>query len=222
VPEPGSSLLHPSGSLEATIAHRLHQPSFTTSLCTGTETADKSNGCIAMVMGNAYRENETLIYDHLHRRSKKSEGLENYPENVVECHEQFTQKIMESSHAKVEVVYGRQVQARVLHSGLKTTAIPLWGSFANIFSISYTKATLKTSSQVTAFGKFCYSPLILNECFTNAKVAKLPFDKIEFLKQPCGLPMQQSPFKLTITSQAMTRICSICQPTRAISSRKTL
>lgn len=85
-----------------------------------------------MVMGNAYRENETLIYDHLHRRSKKSEGLENYPENVVECHEQFTQKIMESSHARVEVVYGRQVQARVLHLGLKITAIPLWGSFANI------------------------------------------------------------------------------------------
>ena len=82
--------------------------------------------------GNAYRENETLIYDHLHRRSKKSEGLENYPENVVECHEQFTQKIMESLHAKVEVVYGRQVQARVLHSGLKITAIPLWGGFANI------------------------------------------------------------------------------------------
>jgi hypothetical protein len=81
-----------------------------------------------MVMGNAYRENETLIYDHLHRWSKKSEGLENYPENVVECHEQFTQKIMESSHAKVEVVYGRQVQARVLHSGPKITAIPLWGS----------------------------------------------------------------------------------------------
>ena len=68
-----------------------------------------------------------------------------------------------------------------------------------LFSISYTKTTSKTSSQVTAFGKFCYSPLILNECFTNAKVAKLPFDKIEFLKQPCGSPMQQSPFKLTIT-----------------------
>ena len=80
----------------------------------------------------------------------------------------------------------------------------------------------ETSSQVTASGKFCYSPLILNECFTNAKVAKLPFDKIEFLKRPCGSPMQQSPFKLTLPSQAMARICSICQPTRAISSRKTL
>lgn len=85
-----------------------------------------------MVMGNAYRENETLIYDHLNRWSRKSEGLENYPENVVEYYEQFTQKIMESSHAKVEVVYGRQVQARVLHSGPKITAILLWGSFANI------------------------------------------------------------------------------------------
>ena len=85
-----------------------------------------------MIMENAYRENETLIYDHLHRRSKKSEGLENYPENVVECHEQFIQKIMESSHARIEAVYGRQVQVRVLHSGPKITAIPLWGSFANI------------------------------------------------------------------------------------------
>ncbi|KAF2183111.1 hypothetical protein K469DRAFT_213507 [Zopfia rhizophila CBS 207.26] len=86
-PEPGSSLLLPSGSLEATLAHRLNRPSFTTTLRTGTETADRSNGCIAMVMGNAYRENETLIYDHLHRRSRKSDGLESFPENhgVITC-----------------------------------------------------------------------------------------------------------------------------------------
>ena len=99
MPEPGSSLLHPSGSLEATIAHRLRQPSFTTSLCTGTETADKSNGCIAMVMGNACRENETLIYDHLHRRSKKSEGLENYPENLVECHERLKTTLKQAARS---------------------------------------------------------------------------------------------------------------------------
>lgn len=130
--EPESSLLIPSGSLEATLAHRLNQPSLTTTLRTGTGTADRSNECIAMVMGNVYRENKTLTYDHLHRRSKKSDGLERFPEKVVECHEHTTQKIVELSHVTVEVPYGRHIQARVLQSGLQLTAIPLWDSFTNI------------------------------------------------------------------------------------------
>ena len=40
--------------------------------------ADMTNGCIAMLMGTAFKKDSTLIYDQLHRRSADSEGLKNY------------------------------------------------------------------------------------------------------------------------------------------------
>lgn len=83
-------------------------------------------------MGNAYREGETLMYDHLHRRSMNSEGLDAYPENVLYTHENFTYGIMESSAAKVDIVYGKRVQNRILQR-MKMTSIPLWGPFEGVF-----------------------------------------------------------------------------------------
>ena len=85
---------------------RDEEHAWTTSAPASTEVADKANLCIAMVMANALRERETLMYDHLHRRSKRSEGLRTYPENVLHVYEEFTHRIIESSAAKVEVIYG--------------------------------------------------------------------------------------------------------------------
>ncbi|PSN62689.1 hypothetical protein BS50DRAFT_591954 [Corynespora cassiicola Philippines] len=135
-PELGSTLVCPSGSLDSAIAHHLHQPSFSTRFRSTGHTADSSNGCISMVMGGAYRKNHTLIYDHLHRRSARSEGLEEYPSAVLRAHETFTFDIMKSSAAKVEIVYGLHVQKRLLDpKRLKTTILPLWGAFAGIFLV---------------------------------------------------------------------------------------
>lgn len=83
-------------------------------------------------MGNAFRKGDTLIYDYLHRRSRRSEGLTTYPTNVLNAHEEFTRRILESSAAKVEIVYGKAVQKRILET-MKTTVIPLWGHFQGVF-----------------------------------------------------------------------------------------
>ena len=83
-------------------------------------------------MDNACREGETLIYDHLHRRSKNSEGLATYPENVLHTHEDFTYRIMESSAAKVDIVYGKPMQNWILQR-IKMTSILLWGPFEGVF-----------------------------------------------------------------------------------------
>jgi hypothetical protein len=106
-------LVKPSGSLLSPLTHPLNQPSFTTSLTENGETADKSNGYIAMVMGIAFQAGETLIYDQLHRRRATSEGLEEYPPKIIRQHEDFTMKILESSEAKVEVIYGAIVRDRL-------------------------------------------------------------------------------------------------------------
>jgi hypothetical protein len=44
----------------------------------------------------------------------RAEGLDTYPENVLEVHENFTSRVMESSAAKVEIVYGKPVRNRIL------------------------------------------------------------------------------------------------------------
>lgn len=77
-----------------------------------------------MLMGNAFKENETLLIDDLHRRSAKSESYATYPKEVIACHERFTQDICESSTAKVEIIYGVHVQKRVLKRW-KITPLPL-------------------------------------------------------------------------------------------------
>jgi hypothetical protein len=49
-------LVKVSGSLQSPIAHHAHQPSFTTLQPRNAETADETNPCIAMLMGNAFEE----------------------------------------------------------------------------------------------------------------------------------------------------------------------
>ncbi|KAL8745041.1 MAG: hypothetical protein Q9190_002790 [Brigantiaea leucoxantha] len=133
-PERLSSLVSPSGSLDSIIAHHLQQPSFTTDALSGGETADPSNGCIAMVMGNAFRRGETLLFDHLHRRDSESEGLKTYPQDVIRAHEDFTWYLMAFSAAKVEIVYGRVVQERILKK-MECTVLPLWARFSGVLLI---------------------------------------------------------------------------------------
>ena len=130
-PEKFSCLVPPSGSLDSIIAHHLHQPLFTTDRLNKGDTADYSNGCIAMVMGNAFRQGESLLFDHLHRRSIKSKGLEQYPQTVIDAHEEFTRQLMASSAAKVEIVYGRIVQRRILQT-MSCDILPLWGPINEI------------------------------------------------------------------------------------------
>jgi len=85
-------------------------------------------------MGNAFQEGHTLIFDHIHRRDSKSEGLEVYPEEVIRCHEDFTQQICESMVAKVEVVYGDKIQKRILNNRKSEyTILPLWDWLEGVF-----------------------------------------------------------------------------------------
>ncbi len=122
--ELGSNLVQPSGSLDALLVHHLHQPSFATSVPPSAEVADKTNPCLAMVMGNAYRGGDTLIYDYLYRRSRKSEGFATYPQNVLKTHVDFTYRLLALSATKVEIVYKKPAQRHMLQA-MKITGISL-------------------------------------------------------------------------------------------------
>ena len=130
-PEKDSCLVSPSGSLDSNISHHLHQPSFTTKSVSSENIAEPSNGCIAMVMGNAFEEGESLLFDHIHRRAHTSDGLITYPESIIMLHENFTRRIIGSSAAKVEIVYGDIIQSRILHT-MRGVILPLWGQFSGV------------------------------------------------------------------------------------------
>jgi hypothetical protein len=113
-PEDGSDFVKPSGSPDSLIANHLNQPSMKRSAFGSEETADPSNGCTAMLMKHDAFGPNTLMYDHLHRRSIDCEDINNYPSQVLHVHEDFSKRIMASSSAKVELVYGQKVRDRIL------------------------------------------------------------------------------------------------------------
>ena len=118
----------------STLAHYLNEPSFTSDNISNGETADLTNGCIAMIMSNAFRRGHTMIFDHLHRRSVRSEGLKEYPRLITERHETFTRQICESIEAKVVIIYGSKLQRRVLEdTNLNFTVLPLWDWLEGVF-----------------------------------------------------------------------------------------
>lgn len=74
-----------------------------------------------MVMGNTYAQN-TLVFDHIHRRDAQSEGIQHYPQRPVGSHEDYTRDIAQSMEAKVEEstkksLHFFSVQKHQLHRG---------------------------------------------------------------------------------------------------------
>jgi len=92
-----SLLVKPSGLTILTLAYYLHEPSYTTSRIANGEIADMTSGCLAMIIGNAFGKDETPVFDHIHRRSDQSRGLEEYPTQIIDCHKAFTRQILESN-----------------------------------------------------------------------------------------------------------------------------
>jgi hypothetical protein len=160
-------LVRPSGSLNAPLAHHLNQPSFTTIQSENGETADQTNGCIAMVMGNVYNT-ETLLFDHVHRREATSEAIKQYPSEILAHHENFTRSIMESMRAKAEVVWGLKVQQRLIET-YRFEVLPLWGDFEGVVALlSY------ESNYRNADSRFTFRRLILLPCHPQAMFYQRP------------------------------------------------
>lgn len=132
IERPKEELVPASGNLlAALLAHRLHNPSFTTTkVCNGI-TADSSNPCTALVMANGFDDN-TIMIDHVVRREVKDPFVY-YPEDILACHEQHLSMVRNQMIAPVEVVYGvptwKRTQ-RYLQGRLQP--FDLWGSYKGI------------------------------------------------------------------------------------------
>ena len=102
-------------------------------------------------MGNAYGAEHTVMFDHLHRRSADSEGIETYSPKVLAVHEEFT-RIEESLHAKVAIVYGEKVQKRILNNQHRQfVALPLWDWLDGIVLIAESESGFDNQVQGEVF-----------------------------------------------------------------------
>lgn len=80
-----------------------------------------------------FRKIKLLIYDQILRRDEKSDGLQKYPEDIIQCHETFVQSVLESSEAKVEIVHGVLVRERIFQEqSFNFDVLPLWGEFKGV------------------------------------------------------------------------------------------
>ena len=80
-----------------------------------------------------FRKIKLLIYDQILRRDEKSDGLQKYPEDIIQCHETFVRSVREFSEAKVEIVHAILVRERIFQQqSFNFDVLPLWGDFKGV------------------------------------------------------------------------------------------
>jgi hypothetical protein len=82
------------------------------------------------------------MFDHILRQDEKSEGLKDYPPQVLQAHEDFAYGILAPTHSVVVVVvvvvvvYGSHVQERILRSQrIKKTVVSIWGEYSDVLLV---------------------------------------------------------------------------------------
>lgn len=129
-PRRKDELVPPSGSLKWPIAHHLHNPSFQTLTPHDGETEDATTSCVWLIIANNFVPGKTLIFDHLSRR-ESIDGLQVYPQTILDIHETWLSKIRSNMAAKVEVVYGKKVRNRMSQI-YDLEPFELWGEYESI------------------------------------------------------------------------------------------
>jgi hypothetical protein len=148
---PVEYLVKPSGALTSPISHRLNEPSLRVNIAENGETADLTNPCIAMAIGTASTD-DVLVYDQIHRREENSNGSAQYPSGVLQAHADWTEQILESSEAKVEVVYGKKAQTPIL-ANKAHTPLPLWGEFEGVLLLLLEESNFRNAQEGYRFRK---------------------------------------------------------------------
>ena len=113
------------------IAHRLHDPGFTTTKPDNGVCADGTSRCTQLVMANGYNE-DVVLFDHCSRRESVDPFLY-YTDDILACHERYLLQIRNNMLAPVEIVYGVPTWERtqnLLQGNLQH--FDLWGTCKGI------------------------------------------------------------------------------------------
>jgi len=125
-------LVHVGGDVKSSkIAHRLHDPGFTTTKPDNGVCADGTSPCTQLVMANGYNE-EGVLFDHCSRRESVDPFLY-YTDDILACHERYLLQIRSNMLAPVEIAYGVPTWERtqiLLQGNLQH--FDLWGTCKGI------------------------------------------------------------------------------------------
>lgn len=138
VERPEEYIVRPSGSLDASLACILFNPTFSVKdPCLG-ETFDTSNATISQMERAGFNPSNTLFVDQVARRDISQNVEAIYPEDLWQIHERFLREIWDNMRAVVVICWGSAVRKRVLGTSKKTgwfqnfEVLKLWGRFSGI------------------------------------------------------------------------------------------
>lgn len=97
------------------------------------------------------------MFDHVHRREAKSEAIEEYDEQIRDVHEKYTQYIEDSMEAKVELVYGKKVQQRLLQTH-DFEILPLWAEFEGLIVLLSRESNYGNADPLFSFRRIILTP----------------------------------------------------------------
>ncbi|KAJ5500746.1 hypothetical protein N7453_009797 [Penicillium expansum] len=138
VERPEEYIVRPSGSLDASLACILFNPTFSVKDPCLRETFDTSNATISQMERAGFNLKNTLFVDQVARRDISQNVEAIYPEDLWQIHERFLREIWDNMRAVVVICWGSAVRKRLLGTSKKTgwfqnfEVLKLWGRFSGI------------------------------------------------------------------------------------------
>jgi hypothetical protein len=89
-------------------------------------------------MRNGFEKDKTLIFDQLSRREKSEviDGIDHYPPQILNLHEEYYCEVRTHMKATVEVVWGAKVRQRMLkvyrENGNPLEPFQLWAKYQDV------------------------------------------------------------------------------------------
>lgn len=159
VERPANYILRPSGSLDASVACLLFNPTFCVDDPDCRETFDPSNATITQLERAGFNPSNTFFVDQIARRDLSPNVEEHYPEDLWDIHEGFLRKVWDNMQAVVVICWGAAVRKRLLGTANKPgwfrnyEMVTLWGRYGGIELFLELNADRKSMKRFVLFVK---------------------------------------------------------------------
>ncbi|KAF9886063.1 hypothetical protein FE257_012120 [Aspergillus nanangensis] len=138
VNRPEGYLVRPSGSIDASVACVLFNPTFSVKDPNFGETFDTSNATMAQLERAGFNPDNAFFVDQVGRRDVSANVEMTYPEDLWQVHESFLSGIWDNMKAVVVICWGSAVRKRLLGTPKKAgwlqnlEILKLWGRYSGV------------------------------------------------------------------------------------------
>lgn len=156
---PKDYIVHPSGSLGASVTCLLNNPTFSVEDPCFKDTFDLSNASIQQIERAGFNPSNALFIDQIARRDNSDHVQEVYTEDLWQIHERFLREVWNHMQANVVICWGSAVRCRLLGTPerpgwLKNVeAVNLWGRYKGVKLFLELTPDLKSMKRFIVFVK---------------------------------------------------------------------